>query len=88
VKVDEAAAAYREALKERTRDRAPLVWAGTEENLAAAYCMLSHMAGRPVLDDALEAIDGALEEYRKAHSNTDIERAEDMREWILSAKSK
>jgi hypothetical protein len=39
------------------------------------------------LDDALEAIDGALEEYRKAKADFYIEKAERQREKILAAKA-
>lgn len=38
------------------------------------------------LDDALEAIDGALEEFRKAKAGFYIDTAECMREKILAAK--
>jgi hypothetical protein len=32
-RLEEAVAAYRDALKERTRERVPLDWAGTQNNL-------------------------------------------------------
>ena len=35
-KLEEAVAAYREALKERTRERVPLDWATTQNNLGNA----------------------------------------------------
>ena len=35
-RLEEAVAAYREALKERTRERVPLEWAGTQNNLGTA----------------------------------------------------
>jgi len=33
-RLEEAVAAYRDALKERTRERGPLDWAATQDNLA------------------------------------------------------
>jgi hypothetical protein len=40
------------------------------------------------LDDALEAVDGALEEYRKSKADFHIEKAERLREKIRAAKGK
>jgi len=40
------------------------------------------------LDDALGAVGGALEEYRKANAALYIEKAERLREQILAAKGK
>jgi predicted negative regulator of RcsB-dependent stress response len=40
------------------------------------------------LDDALEAVDGALEEFRKAKADFYIEKAEQIRGDILAAKGK
>ncbi len=39
-KLEEAVAAYREALKERTRERAPLQWAMTQNNLGLTLLRL------------------------------------------------
>jgi hypothetical protein len=39
-RLDEAVAAYREALKEFTRKRVPLQWATTKKNLDAALKLL------------------------------------------------
>ena len=39
-KLEEAAAAYREALKEQTRERVPLQWAGAQNNLGNALWRL------------------------------------------------
>jgi hypothetical protein len=44
----EAVAAYREALKERTRERVPLQWATTQTNLGTALSTLGERAGRGV----------------------------------------
>jgi hypothetical protein len=40
-RLEEAVAAYREALKERTRERVPLQWATTQNNLERAEKFLS-----------------------------------------------
>ena len=37
-RLEEAVAAYRAALEERTRERVPLDWAGTQNNLGSALC--------------------------------------------------
>ena len=41
-KLEEAVAAYREALKERTRERVPLDWATTQVNLGNAAKQSRH----------------------------------------------
>src|ERR1700730_1946013 len=83
-----AADAYREALQVSTRERIPLQWAGTQVNLALVHVasynkdhQLSH------LDAALEAADGALEEFRKTNAAFYIGEAERLREKILAAKA-
>ena len=84
-----AVEAYREALKERTRDRVPFLWAQTQENLAIAHSALFDKTREPShLDDALGAVGGALEEYRKAEAAFYINGAEDLRQKILAAKGK
>ena len=68
---------HREALQERTRDRVPLQWVFTQLNLALVYSALFDKDHQPChLDDALEAADGALEEFRKAKAVFYIEKAE------------
>jgi len=76
-RLEEAVAAYREALQENTRERVPLDWAMTQMNLALVYRALFDKDHEPRhLDDALEAADGALEEFRKAKADFYIEKAE------------
>jgi tetratricopeptide (TPR) repeat protein len=88
-RLDEAVAAYREALQERTRARVPLDWAFTQMNLALVYRALFDEDRQPRhLDDALESADGALEEFRKANAAFYIDQAERQREEILAAKGK
>jgi hypothetical protein len=69
--------------------RAPLRWAGTQQNLALVYRALCDKDHQPRhLDDALEAVDGALEEFRKANAAFYIAKAERQREKILAAEGK
>jgi tetratricopeptide (TPR) repeat protein len=56
-KLEEAIAAYREALKEQTRERAPLDWARTQNYLGTA------LAGTAKLEEAIAAFHEALKEY-------------------------
>ena len=80
-RLEEAVSAYREALQEFTRERVPLEWAATQNNLALVYRALFDKERQPRhLDDALEAVDGALEEFRKAKAAFYIEKAERQRE--------
>jgi tetratricopeptide (TPR) repeat protein len=86
---EEAVAAFRDALQEWTRAHVPLQWAMTQMNLALVYRALfdkDHQPGH--LGDALEAADGALEEFRKANAAFYIEKAERQRGEILAAKGK
>jgi len=86
---NEAVTAYRAALEERTRARVPRSWAMTQHNLAVLYYAFFLKDFQPHhLDDALEAIDGALEEYRRAKDAYNIEKAERDRAQILAAKAK
>ena len=59
--LQEAVAAYQEALKERTRDRAPLVWATTQNNLGDALRVLGEReSGTGRLEEAVAAYREAL----------------------------
>ncbi|MGH6831215.1 MAG: tetratricopeptide repeat protein, partial [Methylocella sp.] len=60
--------AHREATKELTRERVPLQWAVTQHNLAVVHRALFEKDRVPRhLDNAIAAIDGALEEFRTAN---------------------
>ena len=62
-RLEEAVTAYREAIKERTRDRVPLDWAMTQNNLGIALAELGRRAGDAArLEDAVTACREALEE--------------------------
>ena len=66
-KLDEAVAAYREALKEYTRARVPLYWAMAQMNLGTALVSLGEReSGTDKLDEAVAAYREALKEYTRA----------------------
>ena len=58
--------AYRAALEERTRDRAPLQWAMTQNNLGNALQTLgARESGTARLEEAVMAYRAALEEWTR-----------------------
>ena len=60
-------AAFTEALKERTRERVPLGWAETQNNLGAALTILGDReAGTESLEQAVAAYTEALKERTRA----------------------
>lgn len=62
-RLEEAVAAYREALKEWTRERVPLDWAATQNNLGNALQTLgARESGTARLEQAVAAYRAALEE--------------------------
>ena len=66
-RLEQAVDAYTEALKERTRERVPLDWAGTQNNLGAALRTLgSRESGTERLEQAVTAYTEALKEYTPA----------------------
>jgi tetratricopeptide (TPR) repeat protein len=86
-RLEEAVAAYRDALREWTRESVPFLWAETQENLALVYRALCAKTGKRVhLDDALEAVGGALEEYNKAKAAYYVEKAARLRAELLAMK--
>jgi tetratricopeptide (TPR) repeat protein len=88
-RLEDAVSAYREALQKFTRARVLLRWATVQMKLASVYCALFDKGAQPNhLDDALEAIDRALEEYRKAKADFYTEKAGCLREQILRKKGK
>ncbi|MGA7655241.1 MAG: hypothetical protein WCA96_00455 [Methylocella sp.] len=85
VRLEDAVSAYRDALQEFTRARVPLRWATVQMDLASLYCALFDNGAQPKhFDDALEAIDRALEEYRKGNVDFYIEQTGCLREQILA----
>ena len=62
-RLEEAVAAYRAALEERTRERVPLDWAMTQNNLGIALWTLGEReSGTARLEEAVAAYRAALEE--------------------------
>ena len=65
-KLEEAVAAYRAALEEYTRERVPLDWARTQNNLGIALATLGEReSGTEKLEEAVAAYRAALEEYTR-----------------------
>jgi tetratricopeptide (TPR) repeat protein len=65
-RLEEAVAAYRDALKERTRERVPLDWAMTQNNLGNALSTLgARESGTARLEEAVAAYRDALKEYTR-----------------------
>ena len=65
-KLEEAVTAYREALEERTRERVPLDWAMTQNNLGNALRTLGEReSGTARLEEAVAAYRAALEEWTR-----------------------
>ena len=65
-KLEEAVAAYREALKEYTRERVPLDWATTQNNLGNALSRLGEReSGTAKLEEAVAAYREALKEWTR-----------------------
>ena len=64
-KLEEAVAAYREALKERTRERVPLEWATSFGNEGVALMLLAERRGDAAMaETALSQINAASETLR------------------------
>ena len=64
--LDRAISAYREALKEWTRERVPLEWAGTQNNLGNVLRMLGERKyNYGKLEEAVAAYHEALKEYTR-----------------------
>ena len=62
----EAVAAYSAALEEWTREREPLLWATTQNNLGNALSMLGEReSGTARLEEAVTAYRAALEEWTR-----------------------
>ena len=88
-RLEEAVAAYREALQEWTRVRVPLQWAATQHNLALTYRALYDKSAEPRhLDNALAANAAALDGYRRAKAPFYIEKAKRLQSEIFAARRK
>lgn len=70
VALHEGLVAYRLALEERTRDRVPLDWAGTQNNLGIALATLGEReSGTARLEEAIAAYGIALEVFEAAEAS-------------------
>jgi len=68
-RLEEAVAAFREALKEYTRERVPLHWAMTQNNLGNALMDLGEReSGTKRLEEAVKAYKAALEVVEPAQA--------------------
>jgi exonuclease VII small subunit/pimeloyl-ACP methyl ester carboxylesterase len=75
--LEEAVAAFREALQEYTRARVPLDWAGTQNNLGLALFRLGEReSGTARLEEAVAAYREALQEYTRARAPLQWARAQ------------
>ena len=71
-RLEEAVAAYRAALEERTRERVPLDWATTQNNLGAALATLGEReSGTARLEEAVAAYRAALQERTRERAPLD-----------------
>jgi tetratricopeptide (TPR) repeat protein len=66
-RLEQAVAAYHEALQEFTRERVPLLWAMTQKNLGLALIELGgRESGRARLEEAVAVLQEALQEVTRA----------------------
>jgi tetratricopeptide (TPR) repeat protein len=76
-KLEEAVAAYREALEERARERVPLEWAGVQNNLGLTLWRLGQReSGTKRLEEAVAAYREALKEWTPERIPLDWARAQ------------
>jgi tetratricopeptide (TPR) repeat protein len=78
-RLEEAVAAYREALKEETRERAPLQWAGAQIGLGDALRALGQR------ENSTARFEEAVEAYREALKGDTRERAP--LQWAMSTSN-
>ncbi|MPN10697.1 hypothetical protein SDC9_157994 [bioreactor metagenome] len=71
-RLQEAVDTYKQALLERTRERVPLDWATTMNNLASALLWLGRMEGSvSILEEAVGTYQQALIEYTQDRAPMD-----------------
>jgi len=76
-RLEQALEAYQAALEERTRERVPLDWAWTQENIGLAYCALAEKSkDQETLLRGIASIKASLEVYKDGRLTYDIEKAE------------
>ena len=85
-RLEEAVAAYRAALEERTRERVPLDWAATQNNLGIALQKLGEReSGTARLEEAVVAYRAALEERTRERVPLDWARTQNNLDRALKA---
>jgi len=84
-RLEGAVIAFRAALEEITRERAPFLWAQTTENVALVEAALGEKTGdRGRFRAALAACEAALAEYRRAGAAFYIEKTTRLRDQLSS----
>jgi hypothetical protein len=79
--LQEAVAAYRAALEERTRERVPLYWAMTQNNLGNALSMLGERESDTArLQEAVAAFDACLTVVQTAWPEEWVQRVRSHRD--------
>ena len=87
-RLEEAVAAYRAALEERTRDRVPLGWAMTQYNLGNTLKSLSEREGGTArLEEAVTVYDAALQVFTSAGADYYIDICRKNRDRALASLS-
>ena len=80
-RLEEAVAAFRAALEERTRERVPLDWAATQNNLGDALWSLGQReSGTARLEEAVAAWDACLTVIATTWLEEQIQRIRSRRE--------
>lgn len=79
----DAVAAYGAALGERTREQTPIDHAVTQKNLARTLATISERTGQSP-EEALAAIDAALEVFRTSGADSYVSEAEAIRRRIAA----
>ena len=87
-RLEEAVAAYRDALQERTRARVPLEWAMTQINLGDALLTLGEReSGTARLEEAVAAYRDALQENTRARVPLDWAITQTISPWFIAPYS-
>lgn len=87
--LQESVTAFRLALEERTRERVPLDWAATQNNLGNALANLGKReSGTTRLQESVAAYRLALEEFKAGHAEYYVEKTQRSLEQVLELITK